>query len=54
MTMDEYFADKIRLLDQHIPGWRDLKHPGGQLKFSPEGTLLDENGDRSIFDDVDE
>lgn len=32
---------------------RAAKHPNGQHQWSPDGTLLDENGNRSIFDDVD-
>ncbi|RUV19909.1 MULTISPECIES: hypothetical protein [unclassified Mesorhizobium] len=32
---------------------RTAKHPNGQHQWSPDGTLLDENGNRSIFDDVD-
>lgn len=30
------------------------KHPNGAPKWAPDGTLLDEQGNRSIFDDVDE
>lgn len=29
-------------------------HPNGQTKFALDGTLLDEQGNRSIFDDVDQ
>lgn len=29
-------------------------HENGKPQFSPDGTMLDENGNRSIFDDVDE
>lgn len=29
-------------------------HPNGKPKFAEDGTLLDEQGNRSIFDDVDE
>ena len=32
---------------------RATKHPNGQHQWSPDGTLLDENGNRSIFDDLD-
>lgn len=32
----------------------DMKYPNGAPKFAPDGTLLDEKGNRSIFDDVDE
>lgn len=30
------------------------KHPNGAPMYAPDGTMLDENGNRSIFDDVDE
>jgi len=30
------------------------KHPNGAPKWAPDGTLLDDKGNRSIFDDVDE
>lgn len=30
------------------------KHPNGAPMYAPDGTMLDENGDRSIFDDVDQ
>lgn len=36
------------------PAGEKVAHPNGNPKFSPGGMLLDENGDRSIFDDVDE
>lgn len=29
-------------------------HPNGNPKFADDGTMLDEQGNRSIFDDVDE
>lgn len=29
-------------------------HENGQPMWAPDGTMLDENGNRSIFDDVDE
>ena len=29
------------------------KYPSGKPMFAPDGTLLDERGNRSIFDDVD-
>lgn len=28
-------------------------HPNGRRKYAPDGTLLDDKGNRSIFDDVD-
>lgn len=30
------------------------RHPNGKPVFAKDGTMLDENGNRSIFDDVDE
>lgn len=30
-----------------------LRHPNGKPMYSPDGTLLDDRGKRSIFDDVD-
>ena len=30
-----------------------IKHPNGKPMFSRDGTMLDEKGNRSIFDDVD-
>ena len=36
---------------RHISGY--LKYDNGRPKFAPDGTMLDENGNRSIFDDVD-
>jgi hypothetical protein len=42
-------------------GLRELKqaafpqmHPNGKPMFSADGTMLDEDGNRSIFDDVDQ
>lgn len=31
-----------------------MRHCNGRPVYSETGTLLDENGNRSIFDDVDE
>ncbi|HEY5411317.1 MAG TPA: hypothetical protein VIJ94_11390 [Caulobacteraceae bacterium] len=45
---------KTRDLDAVTPGWRLLVHPNGAPVFSADGTMLDERGNRSIFDDVDE
>jgi hypothetical protein len=45
---------KMRDLDKYSPGWRDTKHGNGQPKFAKDGMMLDEKGNRSIFDDVDE
>lgn len=30
------------------------KHPNGAPMFAPDGMMLDDKGNRSIFDDVDE
>jgi len=40
----------------HIDGvWVSLRHcPNGAPQFASDGTMLDEHGNRSIFDDVDE
>lgn len=44
----------MRLLDKDQPDWRTQKHANGApLYSSTTGMLLDENGKRSIFDDVD-
>lgn len=34
--------------------WKVNDYPNGRPMFAPNGTMLDENGNRSIFDDVDE
>lgn len=47
-------ADKIARLDESTPDWRNLKHENGNAQFSADGTMLDDQGNRSIFDDVDE
>jgi hypothetical protein len=46
--------EKIANLDSHTPGWRELRYPNGGPMFADDGTMLDERGKRSIFDDVDE
>lgn len=58
-TLDEcetaQLVDKLARLDVDTPGWRDLAHPNGAPMFNPEtGMMLDEDGGRSIFDDIDE
>lgn len=35
-------------------GQAAMKHDNGAPMFAPDGTMLDEKGNRSIFDDVDE
>lgn len=52
--MDDETKEKIAQLDRNSPGWRDLKYPNGAPMYSETGMLLDEHGNRSIFDDVDE
>ncbi len=53
--MTDATSKKIFRLNKQTMGWRSLKHPNGQPMFNPEtGTMLDERGNRSIFDDVDE
>lgn len=31
----------------------EMKHVNGNPKYAPDGTMLDDKGNRSIFDDVD-
>ena len=45
---------KLRDMDQDIPGWREMRHDNGSAMFAADGTMLDERGNRSVFDDVDE
>lgn len=33
---------------------KDKKHPNGAPMFAPDGMMLDDQGNRSIFDDVDQ
>jgi primosomal protein N' len=49
----EVATASIARLDVRTDEQRAAKHPNGQHQWSPDGTLLDENGNRSIFDDVD-
>jgi hypothetical protein len=53
MTAEE-IAERQAKNDAHYPDWREERYPNGQRKWSDDGTLLDERGNRSIFDDVDE
>lgn len=43
----------ILAIDVRTDEQRAAKHPNGRHQWSPDGTLLNENGNRSIFDDVD-
>ena len=40
-------------VDQRPDDHRSLTHPNGRPMFSWDGTMLDAQGNRSIFDDVD-
>jgi hypothetical protein len=51
---EQEVAEKTARLDEIHPGWRDHKHQNGSPLWAKDGTLLDEKGNRSIFDDVDE
>ncbi|PWJ88425.1 hypothetical protein C8D77_111148 [Mesorhizobium loti] len=42
------------VVDVRTEEQRADKHPNGQPMWAPSGTLLDERGNRSIFDDVDQ
>lgn len=53
-TGSELAKVAIIRLDIRTDEQRAAKHPNGQHVWSPDGTLLDENGNRSIFDDVDQ
>lgn len=46
--------ERIRLNDLADPAWREKRHPSGAPMYSAEGMLLDDQGNRSIFDDIDE
>lgn len=51
---DDELAAKRELMDRDVPGWRTLRHANGTPQYSPDGTMLDDQGQRSIFDDVDD
>ncbi|HEV2674105.1 MAG TPA: hypothetical protein VGV37_06145 [Aliidongia sp.] len=51
---EQEIAEKAARLDEVHPGWRDQKHSNGSPLWASDGTLLDERGNRSIFDDIDE
>lgn len=50
----EEAAERQAMNDRSDQGWRDRKYPNGQSMYAADGTMLDERGNRSIFDDVDE
>jgi len=45
---------RVSLKDRATPGWRDKKYENGAWMYSDDGTMLDDKGNRSIFDDIDE
>jgi hypothetical protein len=45
---------KLSFMDAVFPTWRTDRLPNGMPMWSLDGTLLDEQGNRSIFDDVDD
>jgi primosomal protein N' len=53
---DQSEAAKVTILrlDVRTDEQRQQKYPNGAHKWSPDGTLLDEHGNRSVFDDVDQ
>jgi hypothetical protein len=51
--LKEAQANRLRL-DQDLPGWREMLHENGNPKFAQDGTMLDDKGNRSIFDDLDD
>lgn len=51
---DRAIAAKIDDLNAHVPGWHLMRHDNGNPKFNQDGMLLNDDGTRSIFDDVDE
>lgn len=44
----------IMRIDVRTDEQRAAKYPNGTHMFSPDGTMLDEQGNRSVFDDVDQ
>lgn len=46
-------AEHIRRLDKIRPDWREMRHPTGEREYADDGTMLNPDGTRSIFDDVD-
>lgn len=44
----------IMRIDVRTDEQRAAKHPNGQQMWAPDGTMVDEHGNRSIFDDVDQ
>ena len=53
-TYSELAKIEILRIDVRTDEQRAAKHDNGAHMWSPDGTLLDEHGNRSIFDDVDQ
>lgn len=51
--VDGYDIDRLGSLARRIEHTQK-RYPNGRPKFSLDGTMLDDKGNRSIFDDVDE
>lgn len=47
-------AQKRARLDKFTPGWREIIYDNGQRMFREDGMMLDDQGNRSVFDDIDE
>ncbi len=47
-------SEKIAQLDAAVPDWRGRTYANGARMFREDGMMLDEQGNRSIFDDIDE
>lgn len=45
-------AANRKQLDRYTPDWRTMTHANGKPMFATDGTMLDEKGNRSIFDDL--
>lgn len=50
----EKLAKQARAAARAGPDWQLQRHPNGQRKWADDGTMLNDKGTRSIFDDVDE
>lgn len=42
-----------RCRNEAIEGWTEMRYANGKPVFAEDGTMLDDKGNRSIFDDVD-
>ena len=64
ITCDSFASNKYGAVDEPpdygetaravYAGQAAQRYPNGAPVFAPDGTFLDESGNRSIFDDVDE